>query len=213
MNFHEQRARMVDEQLRARGITDTRVLEGFGKVEREVFVPHAFRHDAYADHPIPIGAGQTISQPYIVALMIMSLQLQGHERVLEIGTGSGYETAILAELSLEVYSVERIRDLLESAGRTLAGLQYDNVHLSAGNGSLGWHEEAPFDAIIVSAAAPDIPASLVPQLVDHGRMIVPVGSQESQVLLAVQREGMELRQHRLVHCQFVPLVGRDGWPA
>ena len=164
MNFNELRLRMVDEQLKGRGIVEERVLDAFRKVPRHLFVPDYLQAQAYTDHPLPIGGGQTISQPYMVALMTSYLRLQGHERVLEIGTGSGYQTAILAELALEVFSVERLPELLRAVAEQLRRAGCLNVHLTAGNGSLGWPEHAPYDAILVAAAAPDVPQPLINQL-------------------------------------------------
>ena len=212
MTFEEQRARMVDQQLRARGIADPRVLAAFRTVPRHRFVPPELQADAYADHPLAIGGGQTISQPYMVALMTSLLRLQGHERVLEIGTGSGYQAAILAELALEVYSVERLPELLSGVVERLTQLGYLNVHLSAGNGSLGWPEHAPYEGIIVTAAAPAIPEPLVEQLAEGARLVLPIGSPDRQMLVAAERHGRELRRREVTSCLFVPLVGRHGWP-
>jgi protein-L-isoaspartate(D-aspartate) O-methyltransferase len=209
--FEPLRARMVEEQLRSRGIADERVLAAFARVPRHAFVPAEFARDAYADHPIPIGGGQTISQPYIVALMVSSLALHGHERVLEVGTGSGYQAAILSHLALEVYSVERLPDLLALAAQRLAALGSANVHLSAGNGSLGWPEFAPYEGIVVSAGAPDVPPPLVAQLAEGGRLVLPVGPQDSQTLTCLRRQGGSLIRRELAGCMFVPLLGRHGW--
>ncbi|MBI3331151.1 MAG: protein-L-isoaspartate(D-aspartate) O-methyltransferase [Candidatus Omnitrophica bacterium] len=212
MSFDAQRERMVQEQLQARGVTDPRLLAAFRKVPRHLFVPPEFQEQAYTDHPLPIGAGQTISQPYMVALMTGRLGLQGHERVLEIGAGSGYQAAILAELALEVFSVERIPDLLRSAAGRLSALGYLNVHFTAGNGSLGWPAHAPYDAIVVTAAAPDIPAPLLAQLADGGTLVLPIGPQEGQVLVEVRKRRGIVTQQEIASCVFVPLVGRYGWP-
>lgn len=209
--FEAERVRMVQEQLSARGITDERVLNAFLKVPRHAFVPEEYQREAHADHPIPIEEGQTISQPYIVALMVSLLRLYGHERVLEIGTGSGFQTAILAELALEVFSVERIPLLYNLAASRLVKLGYANIHLAAADGSLGWPGKAPFDAIIVSAAAPEIPESLVGQLAVNGRMVIPVGSQQVQVLMAMERLKDGVATHPVAECVFVPLLGRYGW--
>ena len=203
---------MVEEQLRARGLTGERLLAAFRTVPRQLFVPEEVRQDAYADRPLPIGAGQTISQPYIVALMIDRLRLKGHERVLEIGGGSGYQTAILSQLALDVFSVERLPELLAAARERLEALGYRNVHWTTGNGSLGWPEQAPFDAIIVSAAAPAVPQPLVDQLADHGRMILPIGPAETQMLVEVERRRGGVSQKPVASCVFVPLVGEYGWP-
>ena len=208
----QQRARMVEEQIKARGLTDERLLAAFRKVPRHLFVPPEHQQKAYEDHPIPIAAGQTISQPYMVALMTSLLRLHGHERVLEIGTGSGYQAAILAELALEVFSVERLPELLHAVSERLDGLGYLNVHLSPGNGTLGWPAHAPYDAILIGAAAPDVPSPLVEQLADHGRMVVPVGPPQAQMLNEVEKRGGEVCRKEIASCVFVPLVGRYGWP-
>ena len=210
MTLEEQRRRMVAEQLQVRGISNPRVLAAFLKVPRHLFVPETFQHEAYADHPIPIGAGQTISQPYIVALMTQSLRLQGHERVLEIGTGSGYQMAILTELALEVYSVERLPELAEQAKRRLGALGYLNVHVTVGNGSPGWPEHAPYDGVVVTAAAPRVPPPLLDQLADHGRFVIPLGSREAQTLTLVEKHGKTVRQTPMTSCVFVPLHGQYG---
>jgi len=210
MSFDALRARMVDEQLKARGLTDERLLAAFRKVPRHLFLEPAYHEEAYADHPVPIGGGQTISQPYIVGLMTSCLRLQGHERVLEIGAGSGYQTAILAELALEVFAVERLPELLQAAQRRLAALGYLNVHLTTANGTLGWPAHAPYDAILVSAAAPEVPRPLVAQLADGGRMVLPVGSQETQTLIEIERRRDELLRSPVAGCLFVPLLGRYG---
>ncbi len=211
MAFEGERVRMVDEQLRARGLNDARLLEAFRKVPRHLFVPPEHQPDAYADHPLPIGSGQTISQPYIVALMTDCLHLQGHERVLEIGAGSGYQTAILAELALEVYAVERLPELLQAVKTRLDALGCLNAQMTAGNGTLGWPEHAPYDAILVSAAAPRVPEPLVEQMAEQGRMVLPVGTPEAQMLVAVEKRRGRIRQTEIAGCLFVPLVGQHGW--
>lgn len=213
MTFEQQRIQMVEEQLRSRGLKDERLLAAFRRVPRHLFVPQEFQREAYADHPLPIGAGQTISQPYIVALMTDCLRLHGHERVLEIGAGSGYGTAILAELALEVYAVERLPELLSPLQQRLSELGYLNAHLTPGNGSLGWPEHAPYDAIVVSAAAPTIPPPLIEQLADGGRIVLPIGPPEAQTLTAVERREGHLHTKAVAQCVFVPLVGQHGWPA
>jgi len=212
MTFEEQRRQMIHEQLQARGITDGRVLAAFLKVPRHLFVPKEAQREAYADHPVPIGCGQTVSQPYMVALMTQLLRLQGHERVLEIGTGSGYQLAILAELALEVYSVERLPELATQALRRLEQLGYLNVRITAGNGSLGWPEHAPYDAVIVTAAAPQLPQLLVDQLADGGRLVIPIGPQQAQTLTLVEKHGTALQMKEITSCVFVPLFGEHGWP-
>ena len=212
MSFDADRAAMVERQLRARGITEPAVLAAFRNVPRHEFVPPDFASQAYADHPIPIGEDQTISQPYIVALMVSQLGLQGHERVLEIGTGSGYQTAILSQLALEVYSVERLPGLLRQAEQRLSRLGYTNIHLSPGNGTLGWTEHAPYETIVVAAAAPDVPQALLEQLIDGGRMVLPVGASDGQVLIKVEKRSGQVRQTQIAGCLFVPLIGEQGWP-
>ena len=211
MTFDAQRLRMVDEQLKARGLTDPKLLAAFRKVPRHLFVPVELEDQAYADHPLPIGAGQTISQPYMAGLMTSQLHLQGHERVLEVGTGSGYQTAILAELALEVFSVERIPELMLVAEERLSKLGYLNVHLSTVNGSLGWPEHAPYDAIIVTAAAPEVPQPLLDQLADRGRMLVPIGPASHQMLYRVSKQHHVVSSEAVAGCVFVPLLGQHGW--
>ncbi len=212
MSYERARLRMVEEQVRARGLTDERLLSAFRKVPRHLFVPTEVRHQAYEDTPLPIGAGQTISQPYIVALMVSRLRLQGHERVLDVGAGSGYQTAILAELALDVYAVEWLPELLTSLAERLEALGYLNVRVTSGDGSLGWPDYAPYDAIIVSAGAPAVPPPLSKQLGDPGRMVIPVGSQQAQVLTEVEKQGGSVTQRGTEPCVFVPLVGTYGWP-
>ena len=206
------RERMVSEQLQRRGILDPRVLRAVGKVPRHLFVDEALVGRAYGDHPLPIGDGQTISQPYMVALMTEALELHGHERVLEIGTGCGYQTAVLAEVCGKVFSVERLKSLADRATRRLDSLGYYNVLVRVADGSLGWKEEAPFDAILVAAAAPTIPQALVDQLAPKGRLIVPVGDVYTQSLRKGVREEAGMRWSDLGGCVFVKLVGQQGWP-
>ncbi|MBI3323565.1 MAG: protein-L-isoaspartate(D-aspartate) O-methyltransferase, partial [Candidatus Omnitrophica bacterium] len=167
--------------------------------------------EAYADHPLPIGGGQTISQPYMVALMVQLLHLQGHERVLEIGTGSGYQLAILSQLALEVYSIERLPELADQSLSHLEELGYLNVHVSVGNGTLGWPEHAPYEGILIAAGAPAVPPPLVRQLADGGRMVIPLGSQQVQTLTLVEKRRGALSQQPITHCVFVPLLGEYGW--
>ena len=211
MSLEALRARMVEEQLKGRGIRDPRVLAAFLKVPRHQFVPPELEREAYTDRPLPIGEGQTISQPYMVALMTSRLRLQGHERVLEIGTGSGYQTAILAELALEVFSIERIPELLVAAKARLDALGCLNVHLTPGNGSLGWPEHALYDAVIVTAAAPDIPPPLIEQLGEGGRIVLPVGGADAQTLVEAEKRHGAVRRLEIAGCVFVPLVGQHGW--
>ncbi len=205
------RQRMVTEQLLRRGITDPGVLQAMGKVHRHLFMEEALRGRAYGDHPLPIGEKQTISQPFMVALMTQALELKNHERVLEIGTGSGYQTAILAELASKVYSVERIKILARRAKECLESLGYYNVLIRIGDGSLGWKEMAPFDAIVVTAATPAIPPPLIEQLADKGRIVAPVGGAERQVLKKGTRDGQAMHWTDLGDCVFVRLVGEQGW--
>ncbi len=207
----ELRARMVEEQLRSRGIRDARVLAAMSKVPREAFIAGDDLHAAYGDHPLPIGAGQTVSQPYIVGAMVEALELQPSDRVLEVGAGTGYQAAILGELAAEVWSVERHLELADRARETLARLGYANVHVVYGDGSLGLPEQAPFDRILVAAAAPRIPQSLVAQLGDGGRLVVPVGSRYEQQVHIVRKEGNEIVVTTHDLCRFVPLVGEEGW--
>jgi protein-L-isoaspartate(D-aspartate) O-methyltransferase len=202
---------MVVEQLVARGIADERVLEAMRRVPRHVFVEEALRFRAYGDHPLPIGEGQTISQPYIVALTCQALSLQGAERVLEVGTGSGYQAAILAELAEKVYTIERLKPMGMRARERLDSLGYHNVVGRIGDGSLGWPEESPFDAIVVAASAPEIPVPLKEQLAAGGRMVVPVGEADEQMLLKVAREEGDFKVEALTACVFVKLLGKHGW--
>jgi protein-L-isoaspartate(D-aspartate) O-methyltransferase len=211
MDFTTARNRMVDSQLVSRGIKDAKVLLAMRKVPRHRFVEEALISQAYGDHPLPIGEKQTISQPYIVALMTEALELKGTERVLEIGTGSGYQTAILAELAEKVYSVERIYPLSVKARRLLDELGYLNVVLKVGDGTLGWKEEAPFDAVIVTAGSPDVPQPLVDQLAVGGRLVIPVGDRYSQSLVRVARTKEGIKKSDLGGCRFVNLVGQHGW--
>jgi protein-L-isoaspartate(D-aspartate) O-methyltransferase len=202
---------MVESQLVRRGIKDRRVLDAMRQVPRHLFVPKDTRGLAYCDGPLPIGQGQTISQPYIVAMMTELLELTGQEKVLELGTGSGYQAAILSRLVRQVYSVERHAALAEQAEKVFAQLGYDNIVISVGDGTLGWPEHSPYEAIIVTAAAPDVPQPLMEQLADGGRLVAPVGSRWSQVLAKVKRQGETLTKEHLTAVAFVPLVGKYGW--
>jgi len=204
------RVLLVDE-LRGQGIRDERVLAALGRVPRHRFVPPHLVPHAYEDRPLPIGSGQTISQPYIVALSTEALALGPGDRVLEIGTGSGYQTAILAELAGEVHTVERLPELSAGARERLAALGYRNVHFRVGDGTLGWPEAAPFDAILVTAGAPRVPRKLLEQLGPGGRMVIPVGGRWSQELTLVRREEEGFVHERLCPCTFVPLIGEEGW--
>ncbi|MFC1884026.1 protein-L-isoaspartate(D-aspartate) O-methyltransferase [Thermodesulfobacteriota bacterium] len=202
---------MVKTQLIPRGIRNKLVLDAMRKVPREKFVEEALIKEAYNDHPLPIGNKQTISQPYIVALMTEALELTGEEKTLEIGTGSGYQTAILAELSEKVYTVERIRDLMVKAKKVLAEQDYMNILFKGFDGTLGWEEFAPYDAIIVTAGAPKIPQPLMDQLADGGRLIIPVGNRFSQDLLKITRSASDYNRKNLGGCRFVDLLGVHGW--
>ncbi len=207
------RQRMVAEQLVKRGIQDSHVLQVMGKVHRHLFLEEALWGRAYGDYPLPIGEKQTISQPFMVALMTQSLELKNHERVLEIGTGSGYQTAILAELAAKVYSIERVKELAVRARQRLESLGYYNVLGRVGDGSIGWKEMAPFDAIVVTAATPQVPTRLVEQLGEKGRIVLPVGQVECQVLKKGTKEGPYIYWSDLGKCVFVKLVGEQGWTA
>ena len=202
---------MVDSQLVSRGIHDARVLEAMRKVPRHLFVDEALQDQSYSDHPLPIGEKQTISQPYIVALMTESLRLQGHEKVLEIGTGSGYQAAILAELADRVFSMERYPNLAYRSNQVLQKLGYKNVIVRVADGTLGWPDEAPFDGIVVTAGTPKVPQPLVDQLSMGGRMVIPVGDRLSQELVLVERVREGARKTNLGGVRFVDLVGKWGW--
>ena len=212
-DFVLSRKRMVSEQLVSKGINDKRVLAAMLKVPRHLFVEEGLWHQAYGDFPLPIGEGQTISQPYIVALMTEALHLTGGERVLEIGTGSGYQTAILAELTPSVFSIERINTMAARARKVLDALGYAHVLIRIGDGTRGWAEEAPFTAIIVTAGAPEIPTSLVEQLAVGGRLVIPVGDEFSQNLLSVTKKEKGFREDNLGGVRFVKLIGDLGWKA
>ena len=209
--FATVRERMVQEQLVARGITDQRLLAAMMEVPRHLFVDDAMRARAYGDHPLPIAAGQTISQPYIVAYMTQVLQLQGHEKVLEIGTGSGYQAAILSRLCEKVYTVERVNTLLAGARKLFDTLRYYNIVAKLDDGTLGWPESGPYDAIIVTAGGPEIPAPLGEQLADPGRLVIPVGDQDVQELHLVTKANGETFIDHLVSVRFVDLIGEHGW--
>lgn len=208
MDFSVLRKRMVEEQLIPRGIKNERVLEVFRKIERHKFVLEELRPSSYADYPLPIGEGQTISQPYIVALMTESLLLRGDEKVLEIGTGSGYQAAILSQLSKEVYSVERFDSLAKKTEATLKELGYLNIKIKVGDGTLGWPEEAPFDRIIITAASPRIPLPLVEQLKEGGKIILPLGDNFSQLLSLGDKINGKIETTEICSCVFVTLIGK-----
>ena len=205
------RAQML-ESLKRGGITDNRVMEAMAEIPRHYFVPEAFRHQAYDDDvSIHIGEGQTISQPRIVALMTESARIDPMDRVLEVGTGSGYQAAVLSKLARFVFSVERVASLARQAKSVLDQLSVDNVSIKVMDGTLGWRAQAPFDAILVTAGAPEVPEPLVKQLADGGRLVVPVGPRETQVLKIVERRGDRTFAHELKGACFVPLIGRHGW--
>jgi len=209
--YERERSRMVEEQLARRGISDARVLDAMGRVPRHLFVEEALRDRAYGDHPLPIGEQQTISQPYIVALMTSLLRLSGQEKVLEIGTGSGYQTAVLADLTRRVCSIERLPGLAMRARRLLEELGYTNAVVRVADGTYGWVDEAPFDRILVTAGAPAVPAPLFQQLAEGGRLLVPVGDAQSQTLHVVEKVDGQMRVSLDCGCVFVKLVGRYGW--
>lgn len=207
----QDRQRMVSDQLVWRGIKDKRVLEAMRQTPRHLFVPADYQHLAYTDGPLPIGKGQTISQPYIVALMTECLKLKGEEKVLEIGTGSGYQAAVLALLAKEVHTMERHALLAETAGKVFEKLALTNIQVHIGDGSLGLPAFFPYEAILVTAAAPRVPKPLLDQLADGGRLVLPVGSRGSQVLECWQRLGTKFENHSILPVAFVPLRGEHGW--
>ncbi|MBW1895732.1 MAG: protein-L-isoaspartate(D-aspartate) O-methyltransferase [Deltaproteobacteria bacterium] len=213
MKFKRLREKMVDTQIEPRGIDDFRVLEAMRTVPRHLFVSEALQDQAYGDFPLPIGENQTISQPYIVAEMTQALEITQDDRVLEIGTGSAYQTAILAEIAFRVYTIERVRNLFVKARRLLDQLGYHNVVARCSDGTLGWPDESPFEAIIVTAGAPEVPEKLVEQLTIGGRMVIPVGDRFSQTLLRIRREEDGIHKTDLGGCRFVKLIGECGWKA
>ena len=204
-NFEEEKERMVVSQIEARGVKDKKVLEAMRNVARHMFIPENMQSYAYQDEPLPIGQGQTISQPYIVAFMTEVLQLKGDERVLEVGTGSGYQAAILAEIVKEVFTVEIIEELSRQAQKVLEKLDYENIHFKIGDGTLGWKEYAPYDAIMVTAAPAKVPKALQEQLEIHGRLVIPVGSMFQELVL-VTREKKKFKKKKLLPVRFVPLI-------
>jgi len=210
-DFAVRRRRMVEDQIAARGIRDQRLLAAMKDIPRHLFMEQALWRRAYEDHPLPIGGGQTISQPFIVALMTDALGLTGREKVLEIGTGSGYQTAILAKLADWVFSVERLPELSRKAQLVLEELKIFNVNLVVGDGTKGWPGEAPYDAIMVTAGAPELPQPLVEQLTEGGRLVVPVGQRGVQNLLRLTRRDGRIIQEDLGGCRFVDLIGEHGW--
>jgi protein-L-isoaspartate(D-aspartate) O-methyltransferase len=212
MDLLRARGQMVETQIAARGIRDERVLAAMREIPRHLFVPGAAVLEAYADRPLPIGEGQTISQPYMVAAMTAALAPGAGHHVLEIGTGSGYQTAILATLSRSIVTIERHARLAEHAAQTLAALGITNVRVVVGDGSVGFAPEAPYDRILVTAGAPAVPETLRAQLADHGRLVVPVGSEGLQHLIRIDRHGSTFSETEGEGCVFVPLVGQQGWP-
>jgi protein-L-isoaspartate(D-aspartate) O-methyltransferase len=212
MDYTVARRRMVQQQIVARGIADARLIDAMNRVPRHFFVDEGLRGHAYADGSLPIGHKQTISQPYMVAAMSAALELQGQERVLEIGTGSGYQTAILATLAKRVYSVERIAALAARARKVLDQLQLSNVNIKIADGTLGWKDQAPFDAILVAAGAPDVPQEYLNQLSVGGKLVLPVGGYNQQSLIRITRLGEDqFQREELMGCRFVPLIGEAGW--
>ena len=207
-----QRRKMVEEQLSDRGIKDLFVLEVMSRVPRHLFTLDSLQHRAYGDTPLPIGENQTISQPYIVAAMTEALKLKGHERVLEIGTGSGYQTAVVAELAAQVFTIERINALSRKAQQILEGLSYANIVFKMFDGTYGWPDQAPFDAIMVTAAAQEIPEALIKQLGDGGTLVAPAGGADKQKLIVLTKKGDRVSKREIGDCKFVPLVGKYGWP-
>ncbi len=203
---------MLRRHLKGRGINDPRLLDAMARIPRERFIDESLRAEAYADRALGIACGQTISQPYIVALMTQALALRGDERVLEIGTGSGYQTAIVAELAREVVSIERYEALSQQAALRLADLGYGRVKLVVADGTLGWPAGAPYDRILVAAAAAAIPPALIEQLDPGGILVIPLGTRDQQMLQAIHKVGSEVRTETLSACRFVPLVGEEGWP-
>ncbi len=210
-DFKKERLAMVEDQLRRRGIHDQRVLEAMAKIPRHSFVSPEYQAAAYEDRPLAIGEGQTISQPYMVAVMTQSLELTGGERVLEIGTGSGYQTATLAELAKTIFTVERIQVLIQRAQKVLQNLGYENIFFLHGDGTKGWPENSPFEGIIVTAGAPEVPQMLTSQLADGGRLVIPVGPRYTQTLYKVTRKGNRFMEEDITGCVFVPLLGDFGW--
>ncbi len=204
--FEAARQEMVERQIRRRGVTSSVVLEAMGRVPRHLFVPEEHRHLAYADTALPIGHGQTISQPYMVAAMTQALDLTPESRALEVGTGRGYQTAVLAEIAAEVFTVERIPALSERARSILESLGYDNISFRVGDGRKGWGEAAPFDGVVVTAGAAEVPKELLDQLADRGRLVIPVGADAEQDLYRIKRFGEDFEREFITRCRFVPLV-------
>ena len=212
LSYAGQRRKMVEEQLGDRGIKDLRLLQVMSRVPRHLFTLDSLQHRAYGDTPLPIGENQTISQPYIVASMTAALVLKGNERVLEIGTGSGYQTAVVAELAAQVFTIERINSLSRKAQKTLECLGYSNIVFKLFDGTYGWPDQAPFDAIIVTASAKEIPEALIRQLGEGGRLVAPAGDEDKQKLILLTKKGGRVNRKEIGDCKFVPLVGKYGWP-
>ncbi|RME37411.1 MAG: protein-L-isoaspartate(D-aspartate) O-methyltransferase [Deltaproteobacteria bacterium] len=211
MRYAIARRKMVEEQLRARGIRDERALAAMAEIPRHLFVEPALESQAYSDTPLPIGYRQTISQPYMVGYMTQALEINEDDRVLEVGTGSGYQAAVLARLARRVYTVERIPELARRARRLFDQLGLNNINLKVADGTLGWSAEAPFDAIIVTAGAPSVPDEYLRQLAEGGRLVLPVGTRDGQVLKRIVRRGDSFEEENLLGCRFVPLIGQQGW--
>ena len=211
-SYAGQRRKMVEEQLVERGIKDLRVLEVMSRVPRHLFAQESLQHRAYGDYPLPIGENQTLSQPYIVGAMTAALSLKGEERVLEIGTGSGYQTAVVAELARQVFTIERLNNLSRKAQEILEGLNYMSIVFKMFDGTYGWPDQAPFDAILVTASAKEIPESLVKQLGEGGRLVAPTGDADEQKLVVLTKNGSRISRRELGACKFVPLIGKYGWP-
>ncbi len=205
------RQKMIEEII-DRGIKDLRVIKAMSRVPRHVFVRDSFHHKAYGDHPLPIGASQTISQPYVVAAMSEALQLTGEERVLEIGTGSGYQTALLSELAAQVFTIERVKSLGHQAKQLLDGLGYTHINYKVFDGTYGWQELGPYDAVLITAAGPEVPQALIEQVKDGGRIVAPIGDDQGQELMVYTKRGKRLRAKRMGDCFFVPLIGKYGVP-
>ncbi len=202
---------MIEEHLIRRGIKDLAVAEAMSRIPRHLFVQESFQHQAYGDHPLPIGENQTISQPYVVGLMTEALRLTGKERVLEIGTGSGYQTAVLAELAEQVFTIERIKSIGVAAQKRLTQLGYTNIVYKVFDGTYGWRDQGPYDAILIAASAPDIPSALIEQLKDNGRLVAPIGEKSDQNLVLLTKSGGKITRKTLGSCTFVPLIGKFGW--
>ena len=211
-SYAGQRRKMVEEQLVERGIKDLGVLEAMSRVPRHLFAQESLRHRAYGDYPLPIGENQTLSQPYIVAAMTAALSLKGEERVLEIGTGSGYQTAVVAELARQVFTIERLNNLSRKAQEILEGLNYMSIVFKMFDGTYGWPDQALFDAILVTASAKEIPESLIKQLGEGGRLVAPTGDADEQKLVVLTKNGSRVSRRELGACKFVPLIGKYGWP-